>query len=143
MPHANAAVDLSHLDRYTGGERALNIEVLALFEAQCAEMARNLKTAAASGDAKVWHMATHTLKGAARGIGALALADTAAEAERADAADVAATGAAGWPGWKPALPKCGCSSPASAVEKPSPNLYEALRRLAIDAARYFTSISEQ
>jgi HPt (histidine-containing phosphotransfer) domain-containing protein len=83
-------VDLAHLDRYTGGSRPLNEEVLRLFDSQCAEMLANLDAAAASGDGKAWHLVTHTLKGAARGIGARALADAAAEAEKAEPTDGAA-----------------------------------------------------
>lgn len=81
------AVDLAHLDRYTGGVRALNEEVLRLFETQCGAMLGDLETAASSHDAKAWKILTHTLKGAARGIGAGALADAAAAAEKVDLAD--------------------------------------------------------
>jgi HPt (histidine-containing phosphotransfer) domain-containing protein len=92
--HADA-VDLEHLDRYTGGDRAINEEVLRLFQSQCGEMTANLEAAAAAGaDAKSWRLITHTLKGAARGIGADALADAAAEAEKVAIADTAAVGSA-------------------------------------------------
>jgi HPt (histidine-containing phosphotransfer) domain-containing protein len=83
------AVDLDHLDRYTGGERALNEEVLRLFEGQCAALSSDLNGAVTAADAKAWHLITHTLKGAARGIGADALADAAADAEKIDIADQA------------------------------------------------------
>ena len=77
------AVDLVHLNRYTGGDRALNEEILSLFEQQCHEMLARLDSfATASGEDKHWREITHTLKGAARGIGAFALADAAAEAEK-------------------------------------------------------------
>lgn len=85
------AVDLAQLDRYTGGVRALNEEVLRLFETQCGAMIGDLETAAQLADAKAWKMLTHTLKGAARGIGAVALADASASAEKADIADRLAT----------------------------------------------------
>ncbi len=62
------SVDLAHLDRYTGGVRSLNEEVLRLFETQCGAMLGDLETAASLADAKAWKMLTHTLKGAARGI---------------------------------------------------------------------------
>jgi HPt (histidine-containing phosphotransfer) domain-containing protein len=76
------AVDLDHLDRYTGGDRSLNEEILRLFDNQCMEMVTHLEAlAAGTVDLKRWKEITHTLKGAARGIGAFALADAAAAAE--------------------------------------------------------------
>ena len=91
MPVATAtAIDLDHLDRYTGGERILNEEVLRLFDCQCADLVAHLEAAAASNDAAEWKLITHTLKGAARGIVANTLADAAADAERADVKDKAA-----------------------------------------------------
>jgi HPt (histidine-containing phosphotransfer) domain-containing protein len=75
-------VDLAHLDRYTGGDRALNEEILRLFDRQCREMIAKLEQVLAEApDAKSWRQATHTLKGAARGIGAFSLGDAAAAAE--------------------------------------------------------------
>lgn len=85
---AEFAVDLGHLDRYTGGNRAVNQEILVLFENQCNEMLTRLEElAGAEADPKSWRMVTHTLKGAARGIGAFPLADAAAEAEAAGPSD--------------------------------------------------------
>jgi HPt (histidine-containing phosphotransfer) domain-containing protein len=83
MAAAQRAIDLDHLNRYTGGDRALNEEILQLFAQQCnATVARLEELAAIEGaGGKSWHEATHTLKGAARGVGAFALADIAAEAE--------------------------------------------------------------
>ena len=80
-------VDLGHLDRYTGGSRSLNEEILRLFNVQCREMVARLEGLAGSSDAKSWHEATHTLKGAARGVGAFALADAAAAAEETGPSD--------------------------------------------------------
>jgi HPt (histidine-containing phosphotransfer) domain-containing protein len=94
MPRSAAAqstaIDLDHLDRYTGGERMLNEEVLRLFDCQCSELVNHLEAAATSADASEWKLITHTLKGAARGIGATALADAAADAERISVTDKAA-----------------------------------------------------
>ncbi len=88
MPTLEAeAVDIAQLDRYTGGDRALNEDVLRLFDGQCNELSAALDDAAAAADARLWHQITHSLKGAARGIGAHALAATAAEAETVDVAD--------------------------------------------------------
>jgi HPt (histidine-containing phosphotransfer) domain-containing protein len=75
-------VDLAHLDSYTGGNRSLNEEVLRLFETHCRDMLEKLEGAASNQGEKPWREATHTLKGAARGIGAFDLADAAADAEK-------------------------------------------------------------
>lgn len=77
-------VDLAHLARYTGGEAALDAEVLQLFAAQSKELLQQLQAVLATGDSVTWRHITHSLKGAARGIGAFALADAAEAAERID-----------------------------------------------------------
>ena len=63
---ANAPVDLSRLARYTGGDKTLNAEILKLFDGQVSEMV------------------CHTIKGAARGVGAFAMGEAAADAEPVD-----------------------------------------------------------
>lgn len=78
------AVDLSHLSRYTGGDEALNVEVLQLFDNQISEMVGQLRSILDAQDAKSWKQVTHTLKGAARGVGAFEFADAAAAAEPID-----------------------------------------------------------
>lgn len=78
------AVDLDHLSRYTGGDEALNAEVLRLFDDQTSEMVERLQSILDTRDAKAWKEVTHTLKGAARGIGAFPFADAAAAAEPID-----------------------------------------------------------
>lgn len=83
---AQAAVDLAHLARYTGGDRSLNAEVLRLFMHQSAELMGQLQRVIETHDAKTWRHITHSIKGAARGIGAFELADVAAEAEPLDLA---------------------------------------------------------
>ncbi|HEX7725057.1 MAG TPA: Hpt domain-containing protein [Rhizomicrobium sp.] len=75
------AVDLEHLARYTGGDVALNSEVLALFANQAAELIAKLQTVLETRDLKSWKEITHSLKGAARGIGAFGFANAAAHAE--------------------------------------------------------------
>jgi HPt (histidine-containing phosphotransfer) domain-containing protein len=77
-------VDLDHLARYTGGDRSLNAEVLRLFVGQAGELMGQLQTVLDARDYKGWRHITHSIKGAARGIGAFALADVAAEAEPLD-----------------------------------------------------------
>ena len=77
-------VDLEHLARYTGGDRALDLEVLRLFVGQSSALIADMPAALAEADGKRWHYISHSLKGAARGIGAFALADLAAAAESLD-----------------------------------------------------------
>ncbi|HEY4113533.1 MAG TPA: Hpt domain-containing protein [Rhizomicrobium sp.] len=87
-------VDLAHLARYTGGDAALDAEVLQLFIDQSAILLRDLQAVLETRDTKSWKYITHSLKGAARGIGAFALADVAAEAEPIDPAVQAEAAAA-------------------------------------------------
>lgn len=82
-----AAVDLVHLARYTGGDINLNAEILRLFDSQTSELVARLQSILDARDAKNWKEVIHTLKGAARGIGAFGLADAAAFAEPIDPAD--------------------------------------------------------
>jgi len=83
-------LDIAQLNRYTGGDAALNGEILRLFAAQCEEILQKFEgLAAAPGEpgSRRWHDTAHTLKGAARGVGAFALADVAAGAEHLDPTD--------------------------------------------------------
>jgi HPt (histidine-containing phosphotransfer) domain-containing protein len=84
MTGPQAPVDLSHLARYTGGERGLNAEILKLFDGQVTEMVGQLRAVLAARDAKRWREITHTIKGAARGIGAFGMGEAAAAAEPVD-----------------------------------------------------------
>jgi HPt (histidine-containing phosphotransfer) domain-containing protein len=84
---AAPVVDLNHLNRYTGGDRTLNAEVLRLFDLQASEIVRKLRAILTAREAKSWREATHTLKGAAKGIGAFGLAEAATMAERLSPAD--------------------------------------------------------
>ena len=72
-------VDYAHLDTQAAGDKAVMREVLALFVTHCEQVLAELERAE---DAKTWKMWTHTLKGSARGVGAFAVADAAADAER-------------------------------------------------------------
>jgi HPt (histidine-containing phosphotransfer) domain-containing protein len=76
-------VDLVHLSRYTGGDPALNAEILQLFSGQAADLMLKLQAVLEARDLKGWKDITHSLKGAARGIGAFAMADAASNAEPA------------------------------------------------------------
>ena len=79
-------VDLAHLARYTGGDAAINAEVLQLFVTQCGELVERMDGILQSGDGKTWREIAHSLKGAARGIGAFQMADAAAACEPIDLA---------------------------------------------------------
>ena len=83
---AEAPVDLDHLARYTGGDRALNTEILSLFNGQLHDMVGQLLTVLEQRDTRKWREMTHTIKGAARGVGAFAMGDAAAAAEPIDPA---------------------------------------------------------
>lgn len=65
-------IDMSHLDVMTGGDVALAREVLAIFRHQTELWGRLLDPASDNGQ---WADACHTIKGAARSIGAARLAD--------------------------------------------------------------------
>jgi HPt (histidine-containing phosphotransfer) domain-containing protein len=79
-------VDLVHLARYTGGDQALNAEVLQLFVNQAGELVRRMDGVLQTGDVKIWKEVAHSLKGAARGIGAFAMANAAEACEPIDPA---------------------------------------------------------
>ena len=81
---SNPAIDLTHLARYTGGERALNAEILRLFDVQVTDMVAQLNTVLSECDAKRCREIAHTIKGAARGVGAFGMGDAAAAAEPVD-----------------------------------------------------------
>ena len=75
-------VDLVLLARQTGGDRVLEEEVLRLFLKQAKAIGRAM---ADQADAERRQRDAHTLKGAARAIGAGAIADTAQALEKAPA----------------------------------------------------------
>jgi HPt (histidine-containing phosphotransfer) domain-containing protein len=78
---AARAIDFNHLDAYTAGDQALIHEVLRLFKGQISQL---LVVLAEANDPKTWKETAHGIKGAARGIGAWAAAEAAAEVEKAD-----------------------------------------------------------
>ena len=80
-------IDLEHLARYTGGDVSLNAEILRLFDSQVTDMVGELNAVLAVRDAKRWREITHTIKGAARGVGAFGMGDAAAAAEPVDPAN--------------------------------------------------------
>ena len=88
------AIDLEHLARYTGGEKDLNGEILRLFDDQITGMVAELNAILASRDTKRWREIAHTIKGAARGVGAFGMGEAAAKAEPVNPADSAEAQAA-------------------------------------------------
>ena len=74
------AVDFAYLENYAAGDMALVDEVLGLFREQV-ELWRPMINPEAG---RAWGDAVHTLKGAARGIGAFALADACDAAEKSE-----------------------------------------------------------
>lgn len=73
-------LDRAHLRRYSGGDEALEAELFALLTAQMDACLAALRDVSA-GDGEAWRRAAHTLKGASRGVGAMALGEACALAE--------------------------------------------------------------
>ncbi|MGE0701741.1 MAG: Hpt domain-containing protein [Hyphomicrobiaceae bacterium] len=73
-----APIDHAHLSRYTFGNRALEIEVLQLFADQAPQYLDQLRKAVTE---KSWRDAAHTLKGSAKAVGAIRVAERAERAE--------------------------------------------------------------
>jgi HPt (histidine-containing phosphotransfer) domain-containing protein len=82
-PSQPPAIDRAHLDRMTGGDSELALEVLDLFGEQSAMWQRLLAPSSENAD---WLVGVHTIKGSARGIGAWDLAEACSTAEEAAAA---------------------------------------------------------
>jgi len=61
-------------------------KVFALFVGQATELMGQLESVIRTGDTKQWRHVTHTVKGAARGIGGICAGDAAASAEPIDPA---------------------------------------------------------
>jgi HPt (histidine-containing phosphotransfer) domain-containing protein len=76
-PAGTRPVDLAHLARQTMGDRELEREVLQLFVQQA--LAVRARIADATANERL--LLVHSLKGSARGVGAFAIADCAAELE--------------------------------------------------------------
>lgn len=74
-------LDLEHLDRYTMGDKALEQELLSLFRMQARQYADRLNDIVDPAD---WRLATHSIKGAARCIGAGRVATAAQALEETD-----------------------------------------------------------
>jgi HPt (histidine-containing phosphotransfer) domain-containing protein len=85
------AVDFAYLEGFAAGDAQVVEEVLALFREQAALWSKLLDPGLEG-----WRDAVHTMKGAARGVGAFALGDACEKVEEVD-------GAAGLDGVKNAL----------------------------------------
>ncbi len=83
----SAPIDIDHLNRYVFGDKALLDEILAIFKDQAVALSGRMQP---SMDDEAWHHAAHTLKGAARGVGAWALGDAAERAEKSFGAEARA-----------------------------------------------------
>jgi len=81
----SGTVDFGYLEGFAGGDRAVVREVLTLFEQQ-AQIWQGGLTAGGPG----WRDLVHTIKGAARGIGARGLGDVCAACEAAGEGDLPA-----------------------------------------------------
>ena len=81
VPSTIRPLDLVHLARQTGGDRALENEILQLFRQQIALCAGQLKMT--SGRER--KLIAHTIKGSARAVGAFGLSRIAAQIEDAPA----------------------------------------------------------
>jgi hypothetical protein len=77
-------VDFSYLEGFVGGDRAIVLEVLALFRQQAESWDPGLTETNPD-----WRALAHTIKGAARGIGANPLGDLCQTAEFGQPADLA------------------------------------------------------
>lgn len=75
---AGSPIDLVHLARQTLGDRALQLEILRLFDQQITIYFARVRN---SDDDHEIAMGLHTLKGASLGVGAGSLADIAKAAE--------------------------------------------------------------
>ena len=75
------AIDLVHLSRTTMGDRALEREVLQLFDRQSSILIERMRSVAPAGVVTL----AHTLKGSARGVGAWRVARAAEQLELAGA----------------------------------------------------------
>lgn len=75
---AFAFFDRAHLTQYTGEDEALQRELVALMLDQAQRCTGMM---AAARERSEWRTAAHTLKGAARGVGAFALGELCDQAE--------------------------------------------------------------
>ena len=73
-------IDFAHLNQYVDGDPELTREVFGLFRNQVEMWGRGLT---ADADDDMWANVTHSLKGSARAVGAIGLAEACEKAEGA------------------------------------------------------------
>lgn len=71
-------IDFDHLNQYVGGDASLTKEIFGLFKNQVDIWAKQLQ---ADANDDIWAAVTHSLKGSARAIGAMKLAQACETAE--------------------------------------------------------------
>ncbi len=71
-------IDFDHLNQYVDGDIALTAEVFGLFQHQVEMWGRMLTVDA---DDEIWESVTHSLKGTAKAVGAVKLAELCEQAE--------------------------------------------------------------
>lgn len=76
---AQAVLDIDHFGHMTGGDAALQAEIITLFRAQAELWSRLLVVDA---PVQTWRDAAHSAKGSARGLGLWKLAEVCAKAEQ-------------------------------------------------------------
>lgn len=85
-PAAGNIIDLPHLNQYTLGDRALQAELLQLFRVQLKNQTTSLVSCRSENS---WKSGIHTLKGAARAVGAGQVCEVAEAMEWISFADQA------------------------------------------------------
>jgi len=74
----SSEIDFEHLNQYVAGDPELTREVFGLFRNQVDMWGRGLT---ADADDEIWASVTHSLKGSARAVGAVRLAEACEKAE--------------------------------------------------------------
>ena len=72
-------IDFDHLNQYVGGDADLTREVFGLFRNQVEMWGKGLS---ADADDDMWASVTHSLKGSARAVGAIGMAEACERAEQ-------------------------------------------------------------
>jgi len=78
MTKTNVLIDWDHLEKYVVGDDALRDEILTIFVEQAGKLVAQFDAAQTD---EGWKTTAHTLKGAARGVGAWDLGALCEEAE--------------------------------------------------------------
>ena len=76
--NSETEIDFDHLNQYVGGDVDLTAEIFGLFKNQVDMLEKSLVP---SADDDVWAAVTHSLKGTAKAVGAIRLAEICEKAE--------------------------------------------------------------